>query len=223
MNALRYVRFVVTIGCLAVTSSTMALTLHRSFAGGYPQSATDARVRTTEQRVKPKGLALVEAARKQVGVTVSYVPTYRKLDYPNGDVPRSEGVCVDVVIRAMRDTKLGDLQQLVHEDMKANFAKYPQNWGLKRPDPNIDHRRVPNLQCYFKRKGYAIPVTQNGADYRPGDIVTSLVGGRLPHIMIVSDKKNPSGVPLVIHNIGSGAKEEEGLFDYPLTGHYRLK
>lgn len=107
--------------------------------------------------------------------------------------------------------------------MKANFAKYPQNWGLKKPDPNIDHRRVPNLQCYFKRKGYAVPVTQKGADYRPGDIVTSLVGGRLPHIMIVSDKKNASGAPLVIHNIGSGAKEEEGLFDYPLTGHYRLR
>ena len=166
---------------------------------------------------------IVAAARKQVGVTVGYDPAYRRLAYPNGDVPRSSGVCTDVVIRALRDARKVDLQKLVHEDMKANFAKYPQQWGLKRTDPNIDHRRVPNLQCYFKRKGWSLKATKTASDYEPGDFVTVIVGGRLPHIMIVSDKKAADGTPLVIHNIGSGTKEEDCLFTYPLTGHYRMK
>jgi uncharacterized protein YijF (DUF1287 family) len=166
---------------------------------------------------------IVAAARKQIGVTVGYDPAYKRLAYPNGDVPRSSGVCTDVVIRALRDARKVDLQKLVHEDMKANFAKYPQQWGLKRTDPNIDHRRVPNLQCYFKRKGWSLKATKKASDYEPGDFVTVIVGGRLPHIMIVSDKKAADGTPLVIHNIGSGTKEEDSLFTYPLTGHYRMK
>ena len=166
---------------------------------------------------------IVAAARKQIGVTVGYDPAYKCLAYPNGDVPRSSGVCTDVVIRALRDARKVDLQKLVHEDMKANFAKYPQQWGLKRTDPNIDHRRVPNLQCFFKRKGWSLKATKKASDYEPGDFVTVIVGGRLPHIMIVSDKKAADGTPLVIHNIGSGTKEEDCLFTYPLTGHYRMK
>ena len=165
---------------------------------------------------------IVAAARKQIGVTVSYDPAYRKLGYPGGDVSRESGVCTDVIIRALRDVRKIDLQKLVHEDMKRSFSKYPQIWGLKAPDANIDHRRVPNLQCYFKRKGYALPVSRNAADYKPGDIVTAMVGGKLPHIMIVSDKKSSVGVPLAIHNIGSGTQEEDVLFAYPLTGHYRI-
>ena len=168
-------------------------------------------------------LALVSAARSQIGVTVRYVPSYQKLAYPNGDVPREQGVCVDVVIRAMRDAKRGDLQQLVHEDMKAHFDAYPKNWGLKTTDRNIDHWRVPNLQCFFKRKGWSLPVSKKPADYQPGDFVTCLVAGRLPHIMVVSDRKATDGTPLVIHNIGSGTQEENSLFTYPLTGHYRVK
>lgn len=166
---------------------------------------------------------LVTAARAQIGVTVRYVPSYQKLAYPNGDVPREQGVCVDVVIRAMRDAKRGDLQRLVHEDMKAHFDAYPKNWGLKTTDRNIDHRRVPNLQCFFKRKGWSSPVTKKAADYQPGDFVTCMVAKRLPHIMIVSDRKAVDGTPLVIHNIGAGTQEENCLFTYPLTGHYRLK
>ena len=168
-------------------------------------------------------LALVSAARSQIGVTVRYVPSYQKFAYPNGDVPREQGVCVDVVIRAMRDAKRGDLQQLVHEDMKAHFDAYPKNWGLKTTDRNIDHRRVPNLQCFFKRKGWALSVTKKASDYQPGDFVTCLVAGRLPHIMVVSDRKATDGTPLVIHNIGSGTQEENRLFVYPLTGHFRIK
>ena len=165
---------------------------------------------------------VVEAARRQIGVTVGYDPAYRIIAYPGGDVSRESGVCTDVIIRALRDARKIDLQKLVHEDMKSNFSKYPRMWGLKAPDANIDHRRVPNLQCYFKRKGYALPVSKNAADYKPGDIVTVIVGGKLPHIMIVSDKKSAAGVPLALHNIGSGTQEEDVLFAYPLTGHYRI-
>lgn len=163
---------------------------------------------------------LVADARAQVGVTVGYDPAYRKLAYPGGDVPMETGVCCDVVIRALRKQGM-DLQKLVHEDMKVNFAKYPQNWGLKKPDPNIDHRRVPNLRRYFERQGWAVGVSTNAAAYRPGDIVSWDLGRGLTHIGIVSDRKSASGTPLTVHNIGRGAREEDVLSAYPLTGHYR--
>ena len=163
---------------------------------------------------------LVNEARQQIGVTVLYDPAYVQLRYPGGDVPEDRGVCTDVVIRALRRLGL-DLQQAVHEDMAAHFSAYPKIWGLKRPDKNIDHRRVPNLRTYFTRRGWALPVTKNAKDYRPGDLVTCLVGGQLPHIFIVSDATTPTGEPLIIHNIGCGTEEEEGLFAYPITGHYR--
>lgn len=160
-------------------------------------------------------------ARQQIGVTTRYDGSYVQIPYPGGDVPQEYGVCTDVVIRALR--RLGyDLQKEVHQDMAAHFSAYPKNWGLKRPDKNIDHRRVPNLRTFFTRRGWALPVTQNPADYRPGDLVTCTVSSGRPHIMIVSDRKTAAGEPLIIHNIGSGAQEEEGLFVFPLTGHYRL-
>ncbi len=167
-------------------------------------------------------MPLVEAARSQVGVTLRYDPSYQPLAYPNGDVPAERGVCTDVVIRALRRSHGLDLQQAVHLDMKANFSKYPKHWGLKSTDRNIDHRRVPNLQTWFKRMGYALKVSENPGNYLPGDLVTCTVPSNLPHIMIVSDRKNAAGIPLVIHNIGSGAREEDCLFSYPLTGHFRL-
>lgn len=171
------------------------------------------------------GEKLVEAAHKQVGVTLSYDPGYTQLTYPGGDVPREKGVCTDVIIRAFRDGLSLDLQQLVHEDMKANFGAYPKNWGLKKTDRNIDHRRVPNLRRYFDRKGYSLKLPAEGeyTNFLPGDLVTCTVPPHLPHIMLVSDKKTLGGRPLVIHNIGGGAREEDVLAAYPLTGHYRLK
>lgn len=161
-------------------------------------------------------------ARQQIGVTVEYDPDYVSLKYPGGDVPIERGVCTDVVIRAMRGLNF-DLQKEVHEDMKKNFSAYPsrKNWGLKRTDRNIDHRRVPNLQTFFKRKGWSLAITDDPADYLPGDIVTCLLGNSLPHIMIVSDRKNEDGVPLIIHNIGAGTQEEDDLFTFKITGHYR--
>lgn len=165
---------------------------------------------------------LPELARRQIGVTVEYDSAYVGLAYPGGDVPEERGVCTDVVIRALRLLDF-DLQKEVHEDMKRNFAAYPKYWGLKRPDKNIDHRRVPNLQTFFKRRGWGLPVSRNAADYKPGDLVTCLVGDSLPHIMIVSDRRNEEGIPLVIHNIGVGTEEEDCLFTFPLTGHYRVR
>lgn len=165
-------------------------------------------------------LRLVEKARSQVGVTFFYDPEYRKLAYPNGDVPLETGVCTDVVIRAMRGLGL-DLQKEVHEDMKKNFSSYPKLWKAKSPDKNIDHRRVPNLMTYFKRKGWSVPVTTEKADYKPGDVVTWVLPNGMTHIGLVSDQKETDETPLIIHNIGAGAQEENCLFVYKITGHYR--
>ena len=164
---------------------------------------------------------LVQAARSQVGVTLGYDPVYRRLDYPGGDVPLATGVCTDVLIRALRQQGL-DLQKSVHEDMREHFSAYPRNWGLQRPDRNIDHRRVPNLMTWFKRQGMALKVSDKPADYRAGDIVTWDLGRGLTHIGIVSDRTSPAGVPLVLHNIGRGTQEEDILFGFSITGHYRF-
>ncbi|SMR71674.1 hypothetical protein SAMN04488030_1020 [Aliiroseovarius halocynthiae] len=167
--------------------------------------------------------ALITAARSQIGVTTRYSGAYVRLAYPNGDVDRQTGVCTDVIVRALRDAHGVDLQKTVHEDMARNFNAYPKNWGLTRPDKNIDHRRVPNQQRFFQRKGMDMAVTQNPADYQPGDLVTWTVSGTLPHIGILSDRMNRAGThPLVIHNIGAGTHEDDILFAFPITGHYRL-
>ena len=171
------------------------------------------------------GGKIVAAARKQIGVTTSYDPAYVSLAYPNGDVPQDRGVCTDVVIRALREAVSADLQKLVHEDMRRHFAVYPKQWGLSRADKNIDHRRVPNLRTFFKRRGMELVLPKNGARpvFQPGDIVTCTVPPNLPHVMIISDRKTTGGRPLVIHNIGRGAVEEDALESFPLTGHYRWK
>ncbi len=174
-----------------------------------------------EPRAEAAGIAI--AARGQIGKTEGYDPAYRVLDYPGGDVSIESGVCTDVVVRALRASLKLDLQKLVHEDMKRNFGRYPQNWGLKGPDRNIDHRRVPNLQVFFKRKGWSLAVTKDPADYQAGDLVTCIVPPNLPHIMVVSDRKGADGNPRVIHNIGGGAREEARLFDFQITGHYRVR
>lgn len=164
------------------------------------------------------GPLLVAAARAQIGVTTIYDPAYAQLAYPMGDVPRERGVCCDVVIRALRDALNADLQQLVHEDMRAHFGKYPTLWGLTSTDRNIDHRRVPNLRRYFERRGMELAA---GSDVLPGDFVTMTVPPNLPHIAVVSDVAGASGLPAIIHNIGSGAREEDRLGAFPRTGHYR--
>ena len=167
------------------------------------------------------GKNLSEAAIERTQHIVRYDGSYRKINYPNGDVPDHLGVCTDVLIRSYR--KLGvDLQKDIHEDMKENFDKYPKLWGLSKPDPNIDHRRVPNLQILFKRKGILLPVTKNPTDYVAGDIVSWMLPGNLPHIgIVIYSRSENSGKPLIVHNIGSGPVVEDILFDYRVTGHYR--
>ncbi|CAM1348180.1 DUF1287 domain-containing protein [Tenacibaculum crassostreae] len=155
---------------------------------------------------------------------VIYDPSYFSIKYPNGDVPKDKGVCTDVVIRAYR--KLGiDLQKEVHEDMKANFSVYPKIWRLKRTDTNIDHRRVPNLMTFFKRKGIVKKISSNPNDYIPGDIVCWNLGGGTTHIGIVSSKKSTTNKQryLIVHNIGAGQVLEDCLFDFKIIGHYRYK
>ena len=154
---------------------------------------------------------LIAAARRQVGVTVDYDPAYVRLAYPGGDVPRESGVCIDVVIRAYRDAFDFDFQKAIHADMRADFVAYPRTWGLSRPDRNIDHRRVPNLETWLLRHAVELPAN----DWEPGDLLTCRVDASLPHIAIVSDKVTEWGEPLVIHNIGLGAREERliGRFD----------
>ncbi|MEO4006400.1 DUF1287 domain-containing protein [Flavobacterium sp. CAU 1735] len=166
---------------------------------------------------------LSEAAMVLTKDRVTYDPVYRKIGYPNGDVPSDKGVCTDVIIRAYR--KLGiDLQKEVHVDMQKNFSKYPSKWGLKKPDTNIDHRRVPNLQVYFSRFGKVKPITANASDYTTGDIVTWMLPGALPHIGIVVHRKSKDGKRhLIVHNVGRGQVLEDFLFKYPITGHYTYK
>lgn len=165
---------------------------------------------------------ITSAARDQVGVTVTYDPAYVDLAFPGGDIPRDRGVCTDVVIRALRDGWGIDLQLAVNRDMKGDFAAYPALWGLTTTDRNIDHRRVPNLQMLFTRIGAEIPLDDGPTPYLPGDIVTWTLPGNLAHIGIVSDRRTEDGTPLILHNIGAGAREEDILFAYPMTGHYRI-
>jgi hypothetical protein len=164
--------------------------------------------------------ALIAAARAQVGVTRGYDPAYVRLPFPGGDVDVATGVCTDVVVRAYRAAFSLDLQALVHADMRSAFSAYPGRWGLSRPDPNIDHRRVPNLEVFFTRQKAKLTQPSAPSDWRPGDIFTSLIAGRRPHIGIVSDRSE-NGQPLIIHNIGFGAREEDALMAHPITGRYR--
>lgn len=164
---------------------------------------------------------LLGHALAQTQQRVVYDGAYRRIPYPGGDVAADRGVCTDVVIRAYRAIGI-DLQQLVHEDMRSNFAAYPRHWGLSRADSNIDHRRVPNLQAFFTREGAALPVSNEASRFRAGDLVTWMLPGNLPHIGVVTQRRSTDGSrPLIVHNIGNGPQLEDMLFAYRITGHYR--
>jgi uncharacterized protein len=171
----------------------------------------------------PHTLKLIAAALAQTRDAVTYDGSYRRMPYPGGDVPRNIGVCTDVIIRAYRAIHV-DLQQRVHEDMTAAFAAYPNLWGARRPDSNIDHRRVPNLQAYFRRHGAALAVGREPDRFVAGDLVTWLLPGNLPHIGMVIDRLSPERTrPLIVHNIGRGPQIEDALLRFPITGHYRYR
>jgi len=166
---------------------------------------------------------LVAAAIERTQHAVRYDPAYVRIPYPNGDVPADTGVCTDEIIRAFRAVGV-DLQKEVHEDMLRDFSAYPnqRRWLLAHTDTNIDHRRVPNLMTFFQRKGEALPLSVRGDDYSPGDLVTWDLGGNVPHIGIVVDRKSAqTGRYLIVHNIGRGPQMEDVLFSWRITGHYR--
>jgi uncharacterized protein len=171
---------------------------------------------------------LAAAAEERVNHPVRYDPGYMPIAYPGGDVPPDTGVCTDEVIRAYRALGI-DLQKEVHEDMLADFAAYPSRsiWKLPHPDANIDHRRVPNLRVFFSRKGQSLPTTRQAKDYLPGDLVTWDLGHGLSHIGMVVERITPNAQGfvnarhMIEHNIGSGPRIEDVLFDWKITGHYR--
>ncbi len=185
------------------------------------ETQAENRAETRTENSAP-GRRLAEAAIARVGRTVAYDGRYRRLAYPMGDAPDHLGVCTDLVVRAYRAALGVDLQALVHQDMVRAFDRYPQAWGLTRPDPNIDHRRVLNLERFFTRQGAALPPSADPGAYRPGDLVTYRLPGGRPHIGVVTDRRSAAGRPLIAHNIGSGAQLEDFLFAYPIVGHYRF-
>ena len=169
----------------------------------------------------PELKQLVEAALEQTKVTTGYDPAYVGITYPGGDVSPETGVCSDVVVRAFRKAGV-DLQKEVHEDMVRAWAEYPRKWGASRPDANIDHRRVLNLTTYLERQKKALPITANRDDYQPGDIVAWDLGNGMDHIgLVVNIWSEASKGYLIVHNIGAGARAEDVLFNWEITGHYR--
>lgn len=166
---------------------------------------------------------LSQAAISIIDPSIDYDPAYFAIDYPNGDIPKNKGVCTDVVIRSYRKLNI-DLQKEVHEDMLENFELYPnlKKWGMTKTDTNIDHRRVPNLEIFFERKGIKLPVTQNPNDYKTGEIVTWMINDKLPHIGIITNKKTKDGKRnLIVHNVGNGQVLEDCLFEYKIVGHFK--
>lgn len=201
---------------LLLLASTLAL----SGCGLGPATSDRPRQRV-EDHASPTARRVAEAAMAQARTTKRYDPKYVEIPYPGGDVPKDRGVCTDVVVRAFRSVGV-DLQVAVHEDMASAFPEYPDRWGLAHPDPNIDHRRVPNLRTFFDRKGKALPVSDLGSDYQPGDVVTWDIGGR-PHTGVVSTRRNADGTRFCIaHHYGGGVRVEDVLFRFPISGHYRF-
>jgi uncharacterized protein YijF (DUF1287 family) len=204
------------LACLLLSG----LACRQSAARGEEARRSDGNSRAVAVE-SPTVKKVIEAAIEQTDITRGYDPSYVKIAYPNGDVPMETGVCSDVVIRAFRKVGI-DLQKVVHEDMQKNFAQYPNKWGLKRPDTNIDHRRVPNLMTYFKRQGKALSLTSEAKDYVPGDIVAWDLGGGVTHIGMLTNQLADDGKTYkVVHNIGAGARVENILFAYKIIGHYR--
>lgn len=190
-------------------------------AAAPPGAPADAAPAASPPRFSEFIQRLLEGAHEQAGVTLRYDGSYRPISFPGGDVPLERGVCADVIVRAYRRAGV-DLQELVHWDMQRAFEEYPRQWGLSRPDPNIDHRRVANLVTFFRRHGEVLPVSSRQEAYEPGDLVTWRLPSGRPHIGLVSDRSR-GGRPLVIHNLRSGVKVEDVLFAYPVTGHYRYE
>ncbi|NRS89643.1 hypothetical protein HNQ02_002574 [Flavobacterium sp. 7E] len=183
-----------------------------------PLIAENVIINTFEQKLSDAALSIINPS-------IVYDPSYFSIKYPNGDIAANKGVCTDVVIRAYRKLNI-DLQKEVHEDMKANFSKYPNlvKWGMTKTDTNIDHRRVPNLEVFFDRKGEHLPINQDPSTYKTGEIITWMINGKLPHIGIITNQKSADGKRnLIVHNIGGGQVLADCLFDFEIVGHYKYQ
>ena len=169
------------------------------------------------------GSRLGAAAEERATHRVVYDGTGYPIAYPMGDVPADKGTCTDEVVRAYRLLGI-DLQQLVHEDMLRAFPAYPAKYHLSAPDPNIDHRRVYNLQAFFNRNAEVLPISDIGKDYKPGDVIIWDLDNFQLHIGIVTRRwSHGHKRPLVMHNISSGPHVEDKLFEYKIIGHYRFE
>jgi uncharacterized protein len=208
--------------CTALVVLLVSAGPTRAPAGPSTPNSVGPQAASVQPAPTPEAHRLADSAVAQVGVTTSYESAYVHLDYPGGDVPHETGVCADVIVRAFRGIGI-DLQLGVHEDMSAHLEEYPQPFGVAKPDSNIDHRRVNNLQTYFTRRGMQLPVSIDGADYLPGDVVTWTFLG-YPHIGIVSaEPALIGGRYKIVHNIGRGVRVEDVLFQMEITGHYRWR
>lgn len=211
--------------CCLIVVFVVALTAacHKPLYSGVAQiemADSPGQRKVTESRATPLE-KVIAAAVEQANYTKGYDPAYTKIDYPNGDVPKETGVCADVIVRAFRAANI-DLQKEIHEDMSGNFAAYPKTWGARRPDANIDHRRVGNLMKWFERQHKSLPVTKRETDYAPGDVVAWELGNGRQHIGLITDVRNNGAARyLVAHNIGAGAQVEDVLFAWQVIGHYR--
>lgn len=205
---------------LAITITAGAAACQQVARMAQPSPADERRA--TAPIDSPTVRRVVEDALEQSTYTLYYDPSYVKLEYPGGDVPRERGACTDVIIRAFRKVEV-DLQKEIHEDMARSFSAYPQKWGLARPDRNIDHRRVPNMMTYFARQRKALAISADAKDYLPGDVVAWDLGNGTTHIGVVTNiiSADTSGF-LLAHNIGAGVKIEEVLFTWRIIGHYRF-
>lgn len=166
---------------------------------------------------------IVNGAKLEAIHSVRYDPTYISIPYPNGDVPKDQGACTDVIVRALRHAGF-DLQKLMHEDMLKHFDAYPHKWGLNAPDSNIDHRRVPNHIAFMKRFALELPTSTDGntaRTWQPGDLVYWNLTPTMTHCGVISNDRDADGLPLVIHNIGPVATQQDCLKSWPIIGHFR--
>lgn len=216
---------VILCGALIAVTSTSACSPRGGEVAASAKAAQRATVESLTRRPisdVPQIKKVVDSAIKQTEQTFEYDPAYAKLAYPNGDVPLERGVCADVIVRAFRNAGV-DLQKEIHEDMTRHFAAYPAKWGARKPDSNIDHRRVPNLMTLFERMSKSVPITRKSGDYAPGDVVAWELDNHLLHIGLVTDAvARETQNYLIVHNIGAGAKIEDVLMSWKIIGHYRM-
>lgn len=166
-------------------------------------------------------LDIVIGAKKLLFNHAKYIERYVSIKYPGGDVPRSEGVCSDTVIRALRNAGI-DLQKEIHEDILRDPRAYPM---VEKVDASINHRRVKTLLPWFVRHWKTLP---RGTAYRPGDVVffdTFPTREGPDHLGVVGDREGQAGLPVVINNWTDGTVDAEMdlLPSIPVTHHFRVR